>query len=73
MIEVDDTSIDDINSVNIYKCRKLAMANMGTFSKMDDDNTIYFTMNDADQIYFLQQWFISLYLRDNITDMAELI
>ena len=28
------------------------MTLMDTFTKMDDDKTIYFTMSDADQIYF---------------------
>ena len=28
------------------------MTLMDTFTKMDDDKTIYFTMSDSDQIYF---------------------
>ena len=46
---------------------------MNKFSKMDDDNTIYLTMADADQIYFFQKWFTLWSLNSYITDMVELI
>ena len=45
------------------------MAQLYTFSKMADENTIDFTMADSEQIYFFLEWFTSWSLREDITDM----
>ena len=69
----EDTSIDSINASKVSTVSKVTMTHMDTFSKMDDDKTIGFTIADAYQIYFFREWFTSWSMKVDIADMAKLI
>ena len=40
---------------------------------MSDDNTISFTISDADHMYLFHKWFTPWSIKDGITYMEELI
>ena len=69
---LDDTSIDSLKASKVSTVRILEMTLMDTFDKMASDNTLDFTMADADQIYFFQQWFTLWSLKSYIKDTATL-
>ena len=72
-MELEDTSIDALKATKVSKVRKMVMTHMDNFTKMDDNNTIDFTMTGAGQTYFFQQWFLCGILGFGITYTAGLI
>lgn len=57
VMKLKDVFIGAIKYYKVYTNNKSSMAQLYTFSKMADENTIDFTMANSDQIYFLQRWF----------------
>ena len=68
-MKLKDVFIGAIKYYKVYTNNKSSMAQLYTFSKMADENTIDFTMADSEQIYFFLEWFTSWSLREDITDM----
>ena len=52
VMELENTSIDTINTYKVYIVRKTEMEHMDTSDKMADDNTIDFTMAALNLQYY---------------------